>query len=73
MFSKPSNVNRSEMHKGVYNDPAITASNVGKKGSGTSEYVEEESYMNPNHLDSQSDIDFEDEKLRSINGQGMIL
>ena len=59
------------MHKGVYNDPTVASSNAVKKAS--SEYVEEESYVNPTHLDSQSDFDFEDEKLRSINGQGMIL
>jgi len=66
VFSK---VNLSDMHHGIYSDPT-QASSVAKKGS---EYVEEESYVNPTNLDNQSDIDFEDEKLKSIDAQGRIL
>lgn len=67
MFSK---VNLSEMHHGIYSDPT-QASSVAKRAG--SEYVEEESYVNPTNLDSQSDLDFEDEKIKSIDGQGRIL
>jgi hypothetical protein len=46
VFSK---VNISEMHRGIYSDPT-QASSVNKKG-GQSEYVEEESYVNPTNME----------------------
>ncbi len=64
VFSK---VNLSEMHKGIYSDPTQVSSVTKKGGSGQSEYIEEESYVNPTNMDCQSDVDFEDEKLRSID------
>ena len=62
VFSK---VNLSEMHHGIYSDPTQASSAAKKPGS---EYIEEESYVNPTNLDSQSDLDFEDEKIKSIDG-----
>lgn len=64
VFSK---VNLSEMHHGIYSDPTQASSVTKKGGSGQSEYIEEESYVNPTNIDCQSDVDFEDEKLRSID------
>jgi hypothetical protein len=58
------------MHKGVYN--SNNESTIGAKRTSQSEYIEEESYVNPPNVESQSEFDFEDEKIRSLNEHGIL-
>lgn len=49
---------------------ADKAKGGGQKGVKAQEYVEEESYVNPTNMDCESEMDYEDQKLRSIVNRG---